>query len=144
VFRMLKVHISRHGAGMPTWARRATMLLLLSVALLSAPLLIHMIEGRRTGQNRPLEYQVTPQVREAVKQYINNWPKVELITQGRNSVEPEAGITIVLMSGEHLPPEFEEGLIRVVHKARGDEPVVRIFPVISARQHAPTQHGIQK
>ena len=144
VFRMLKVHVSRHGAGMPTWVRKATMLLFLFVALLSAPLLIHMIEGRRTGQNRPLEYQVTPQVREAVKQYINNWPKVELITQGRNSVEPEAGITIVLMSGEHLPPEFEEGLIRVVHKARGDEPVVRIFPVISARQHAPTQHGIQK
>ena len=144
VFRMLKVHVSRRGAGMPTWVRKATMLLFLFVALLSAPLLIHMIEGRRTGQNRPLEYQVTPQVREAVKQYINNWPKVELITQGRNSVEPEAGITIVLMSGEHLPPEFEEGLIRVVHKARGDEPVVRIFPVISARQRAPTQHGIQK
>jgi hypothetical protein len=103
-----------------------------------------MIEGRRTGQNRPLEYPVAPKVRQAVKQYIDNWPEVEVITQGRNSVEPEAGITIVLMSGEHLPPEFEEGLIRVVHKARGDEPVVRIFPVISARQRAPTQHGIQK
>ena len=144
VFRMLKVHISRHGAGMPTWARRATMLLLLSVALLSAPLLIHMIEGRRTGQNRPLEYPVAPKVRQAVKQYIDNWPEVEVITQGRNSVEPEAGITIILMSGEHLSPEFEEGLIRVVHKARGDEPVVRIFPILSARQRAPTQHGIQK
>jgi len=144
VFRMLKVHISRHGAGMPTWARRATMLLLLSVALLSAPLLIHMIEGRRTGQNRPLEYPVAPKVRQAVKQYIDNWPEVEVITQGRNSVEPEAGITIILMSGEHLSPEFEEGLISAVHKARGDEPVVRIFPILSARQRAPTQHGIQK
>ena len=144
VFRMLKVHISRHGAGMPTWARRATMLLFLSVALLSAPLLIHMIEGRRTGQNRPLEYPVAPKVRQAVKQYIDNWPEVEVITQGRNSVEPEAGITIILMSGEHLSPEFEEGLISAVHKARGDEPVVRIFPILSARQRAPTQHGIQK
>jgi hypothetical protein len=69
---------------------------------------------------------------------------VEIMTQGRNSVEPEAGITIVLMSGEHLPPEFEEGLIRVVHKARGDEPVVRIFPVLAARQRAPANQGVKK
>ena len=144
VFRMFKVHASRHGAGMPSWVRRATMLLFLSVALLSAPLLIHMIEGRRTGLNRPLEYQVSSQVRQAVNQYISNWPGVELITQGRNSVEPKAGVTIVLMCEEYLPPEFEEGLIRVVHKARGDEPVVRIFPILAARQRAPTHQGIQK
>jgi hypothetical protein len=69
-----------------------------------------------------------------VNEYINYWPKVELIGLGRNSVEPEAGINLILLSGENLPPEFEEGLIKVVHKARGDEPVVRIFPVLSARQ----------
>ena len=144
VFRMLKVHVSRHGAGMPTWVRRITMLLFLSLALLIAPLLIHMIEGRRTGQNRPLEYQVAPQVRQAVKQYISSWPEVELIAQGRNSVEPEAGITIILLSGKNLSPEFEEGLIKVVHKARGDEPVVRIFPVLAARQRAPANQGVKK
>ena len=144
VFRMLKVHVSRQGADIPIWVRRVTILLFLSIALLIAPLVGHMLEGRRTGQDRPVEYQLAPHVREAVRKYISNWPAVELITQGRNSVEPEAAITIILMSGKNLPPEFEEGLIRVVHKARGDEPVVRIFPVISARQHAPTQHGIQK
>ena len=120
------------------------MLLFLSLALLIAPLLIHMIEGRRTGQNRPLEYQVAPQVRQAVKQYISSWPEVELITQGRNSVEPEAGITIILLSEKNLSPEFEEGLIKVVHKARGDEPVVRIFPVLAARQRAPANQGVKK
>ncbi len=134
VFRMFKIHASRQGAGIPTWARRATMLLFLSLALLIAPLMIHMIEARRTGQNRPTEYPVAPIVRQAVNEYINYWPKVELIGLGRNSVEPEAGINIILLSGENLPPEFEEGLIKVVHKARGDEPVVRIFPVLSARQ----------
>ena len=56
VFRMFKIHISHHGVGMPTWVHRATMLLFLSLALLIAPLMIHMIEGRRMGQNRPLEY----------------------------------------------------------------------------------------
>jgi uncharacterized hydrophobic protein (TIGR00271 family) len=137
VFRMLKVHVSLHGSGMPTWVRRATMLLFLSTALLIAPLLIHMIEGRRTGLNRPTEYQLAPPVRQAVEQYISYWPEVELITQGRNSVEPEADITIILMSGKNLPPEFEEGLIRVVHKVRGGEPAVRIFPILAARQRAP-------
>ena len=58
---------------------------------------------------------------------------MELIGLGRNSVEPEAAITIILMSGKKLPPEFEEGLKRVVQEARGDEPVVRIFPILSAR-----------
>ena len=144
VFRMLKVHVSRHGAGMPTWVRRVMMLLFLSLAFLIAPLLIHMIEVRRTGQNRPLEYQVSPQVRQAVKQYISSWPEVELITQGRNSVEPEAGITIILLSGKNLSPEFEEGLIKVVHKARGDESIVRIFPVLAARQRAPEPQAISK
>ena len=104
------------------------------MALLIAPLMIHMIEARRTGQNRPTEYPVAPLVRQAVNKYISDWPKVELIGLSRNSVEPEAGVNIILLSGENLPSEFEEGLINVVHKARGDEPVVRIFPVLSARQ----------
>jgi len=133
VFRMLHVHISRQGAGLPIWVRRATMLLFLLLAFLIAPLVGHMIEGRRTGQDRPVEYQLAPRVREAVQKYISYWPEVELITQGRNSVEPEAAITIILMSAKKLPPEFEEGLKKVVQKARGDEPVVRIFPILSAR-----------
>lgn len=134
VFRMLDVHVSRKGAGLPIWVRRATMLLFLSLALLIAPLVGHMIEGRRTGQDRPVEYQLAAHVRQAVQKYISYWPEVELITQGRNSVEPEAAITIILMSGKDLPPEFEEGLVRVVHKIRGDKPVVRIFSLRAARQ----------
>jgi len=138
------VHDSRQGAGMPIWVRRAIMLLFLSLALLMAPLVFQMIEGRRTGQDRPVDYQIAPQVRQAVQQYISKWPEVDLISQGRNSVEPGAGITIILMSGENLSPEFEEGLIRVVHKARGDQPVVRIFPLLAARQQAPEPQVIRK
>ena len=144
VFRMFKVQVSLHGSGMQIWVRRATMLLFLSLALLIAPLVGHMIEGRRTGQDRPVEYQLAPHVRQAVQKYISRWPEVELITQGRNSVEPEATITIILMSGKNLPPEFEAGLIKVVHKVRGDEPVVRIFPILSARQGKTADQGLEK
>ena len=144
VFRMLHVNVSRQGAGIPIWVRRATMLLFLVLALLIAPLVGHMIEGRRTGQDRPVEYQLAPHVREAVHKYISDWPEVELITQGRNSVEPEAAITIILMSGKKLPPEFEEGLRGVVNKSRGDEPVVRIFPILAARQQVPKDQDLTK
>jgi hypothetical protein len=84
------------------------------------------------------------QVRKAVNQYLSYWPKVELIGMGRNSVEPEAGITIILMSAENLSPEFEDGLTRVVHKTHGGEPVVRIFPLLEARQLAPEHQGSSK
>jgi uncharacterized hydrophobic protein (TIGR00271 family) len=144
VFRMLKAHDSLHGSGMPIWVRRATMILFLALALLIAPLMIQMLEGRRVGQNRPLEYPLAPPVRQAVQQYIGNWPGVELIGQGRNSVEPEAGITIILMSEKSLPSEFEEGLIGAIYKARGDEPVVRIFPLLAAHQHTSANQDIEK
>ncbi|MGD8251911.1 MAG: DUF389 domain-containing protein [Desulfobacterales bacterium] len=144
VFRMLGVHVSLQGAGMPSWARRATMLLFLSAALLVAPLLIHMIEARRTGQNRPSQYPLAPQVRQAVQRYIDQWPAVNLMTQGRDSVEPKAGITILLMSNGALPPEFEEGLVRAIYEVRGDKPVVNVFPLLTARQTAPPREGLQK
>ena len=58
-------------------------------------------------------------------------------------MESEAAITIILMSGKNLPPEFEEGLINVIHNVRGDKPLVRIFPVLAARQRPPANQGIQ-
>ena len=144
VFRMFQVNISLHGSGIPIWVRRATMLLFLLLALLIAPLVLHMIEGRRTGLKRPTQYSLAPPVRQAVEQYIDKWPGVELISQGRNSVEPKSDIIIVLMSEKSLPPHFEENLISVVHKARGDQPVVSIFPILSARQLAPENQDDSK
>ena len=83
-------------------------------------------------------------MRQAVEQHISKWPEVEIITQGQISVEPEAGITIILMSGKSLLPEFEAGLIKAVQNARGGEPAVRIYPVLAARQQASEQQGIRK
>jgi len=144
IFRMFKMHSSPQGTNNRIWVRRATIILFLLLSLLIAPLVLHMIEGRRSGQNRPLEYPVAQRVRQAVNQYIKDWPTVELVTMGRNSVEPEAGITIILMSSEELMPEFEEGLIVVVQKARGGEPVVRIFPFLTARQRPSDSHTAEK
>ena len=88
VFRMFKVHVSLQGDRMPVWAKRASIILFLALALLMAPLLIQLMEGRRTGQSRPIKYPLAPKVRQAVREYVNQWPQVEIIFQGRNSVEP--------------------------------------------------------
>jgi uncharacterized hydrophobic protein (TIGR00271 family) len=144
VFRMLKLHVPAHGSDMHIWVRRTTITLFLVLILLVAPLLIHMIEKRRTGHNRPTQYLLAPHVRKAVKEYIDEWPEVELITQGRKSVEPEAGITIILMSTKNLPLEFEDGLIKAVHRARGGEATVRVFPVLTARQRPAEREGMKK
>jgi hypothetical protein len=76
---------------------------------------------------------VSPKIRKAVQDYISDKPEVDIMTPGRSGEEPEAGITVVLICAKKISPEFEAGLIKAVHKARGNEPVVRIFPVVSAR-----------
>jgi uncharacterized hydrophobic protein (TIGR00271 family) len=132
VFRALGVQSSLAGSGMPTWARQATVLLLLSLVLLTAPLLLQMLETRRTGQMRPLNYPAAPHVREAVRDFVEDRPGVTLISVSRISVEPEAGIIIVVASEGELTRAFEKEIEAVVQRARGDESPVRLFALRSA------------
>ncbi|MHC4787194.1 MAG: DUF389 domain-containing protein [Planctomycetota bacterium] len=137
VFRMLGVHESLRGEGAPTWARRATMLLVLCAALLIAPLVHHALEIRRMGSARPLLYPVAPRVRYAVKEFVEPWPEVNLILMGRTSVEPETGIAILLSVTGQLPLEFEEQLRQVVLESCGEASTVRLFLLRAAREGAP-------
>ena len=91
------------------------------------------LDSLHEGIDRAVEGNRLSDISHAVQKYVDKWPGVELITQGRNSVEPKAGITIILMSEKSLSPEFEENLISIIHKTRGDQPVVRVFPILSAR-----------
>ncbi|MHC4080820.1 MAG: DUF389 domain-containing protein, partial [Planctomycetota bacterium] len=140
VFRLLGVHESLRGEGAPTWARRATMLLVLCTILLVAPLLLQALEVRRIGTDRPLMYPVAPRVRQAVKAYVEPWPEADLILMGRTSVEPESGIAILLSVSAELPVEFEEQLRQVVQEIRGKDSVVHVFLLRAARQSAPARH----
>ena len=132
VFRALGVQVSLAGAGMPTWARQATVLLLLSTVLLAAPLMLQMLEQRRTGQMRPLNYPAAPRVREAVKEFVDERPGIEVISISRISVEPEAGIIVVVASEDALPAGFQTEIEGVVQEARGDASPVRLFALHSA------------
>lgn len=133
-FRMLGIHEAVAQTGVPAWARRATLLLALFAILLSAPLMLKVVEKQRTGQARPLTYPVGPQVRAAASKYVQPWPDIELLIIGRRSVEPEAGIIVILSCGHAVTTEFEEGLRRALYKALGHEERVQIFALRSARQ----------
>jgi uncharacterized hydrophobic protein (TIGR00271 family) len=133
-FRMLGVHEAVAQSGVPVWARRATMVLALFAILLSAPLLLKVVEKQRTGQARPLTYPVGPQVRAAAATYVGAWPDIELLIIGRRSVEPQAGVLVVLASRHPVTAAFEDGLRNALHKALGHEEKVQIFSLMSARQ----------
>jgi len=143
VFRLLGIHESLRGEGAPTWARRATMLLVLCTVLLVAPLVLQALEVRRVGTDRPLMYPVAPRVRQAVRAYVEPWPEADVILMGRTSVEPESGIAILLSVSAELPVEFEEQLRQAVQEIRGKEAVVRLFLLRSAREIAPGRRAAQ-
>ena len=141
IFRLFDVQgTSKQGAA-NAWTRKATLSLVLVAVLLAAPLFVQMIEKRRTGQARPLNYPVAPAVREAVKDYLVEWPAVDLIFMGRTSVEPDAGITILLASDHIATFEFEEKLREVVKEAHGGDPTIRVFALYSAKGSLPGKEG---
>lgn len=140
VFRMLRVRGTAHIPAAYAWARRAVIVLTMSASLLAAPLLVNLLDEAQLGQSRPLFYPVAPVVRQAIRQYVDEAPGVELITVARTSVEPELGITIVLETDHELDEEFEDGLESVVREARGSDDPVRIHPLRAARV-ASTQRG---
>ena len=129
VFRLMGVSASESECSVRkwNWARKAVMLLSLFSVLLVAPLFVSMLREARVGQNRPHSYPVSPRVRRAVNDYVDNWPSVELIVLARSSVEPRTDMSIILSSTEQVAPEFEDGLREAVFRVRRDFPAVRIF-----------------
>lgn len=133
IFRLFGVQGTPKQSATTSRTRKVTLSLILVAILLVAPLLVQMIEKRRTGQAKPLNYPVAPAVREAVKEYIADWPGVDIIFMARSSVEPEAGISIILTSDHPTTVEFEERLREVVKEARGGNPTIQVFVLYSAK-----------
>jgi hypothetical protein len=112
--------------------RAASISLVLAAVLLSAPLFLNVLEGRREGQARPLLYPAAPRVRDAVQSYVDRWPGIELVMLGRPSVEVDFGLGVILASDDTIPPKFDAELREVISEARGDDPGTRIFALRSA------------
>ena len=136
VFGLLGARAQREGERTRTWVQQALTALILAGVLLSAPLLMNVLEKRREGQARPLNYPAPPHVRAAVQEFLEEWPELEVMGMARSSVEPEAGVKVMVLSPGEIPPEVEAGLVRTIQEARGDQAPVSVFPVLSARSQA--------
>ncbi|MET0052683.1 MAG: DUF389 domain-containing protein [Candidatus Thiodiazotropha sp.] len=133
IFRLLGMHVTVSETGGPAWVRRVTMSLSLIVVMLAAPLILNALEKKHEGQIRPTIYPVSADVRNAVSQYINKHPELNVIVLGRNSVEPDTGITLIAASTGPLVARVKDELRQIVRTARkDDQAIVRVFILLQA------------
>lgn len=133
VFRMLGVRVAKAEEEGPAWARRAVILLVMGAMLLTAPLFLNMLKEKQKGQDRPLNYPVSPVVRNAMQTYLEDHPGIEIITVARSSVEPERGIGVLLSSDTAIGPTFVEEVQTLVRQARGETIPVEVHVLRSAK-----------
>lgn len=134
-FGLLGIHQGGSVEGRsPAWVRRAFMVLVLAAVILLLPLLANVEMKKRRGQSKPLTYPVAAHVQEAVENYIDLYPGLELITIARVSVEPASGVSILLAARGELPPNVSADLTQLVHEVRGGRPNVRVIGLQLARE----------
>ena len=106
--------------------------------ILSAPLLINVLEKSRVGQVRPVKYPVSAVVRKAVRAYLSQHPALNVLIIGRDSVEPETGILLVLTTPEPIMPGVNDELVQIIRTARGDKKVkVEVVTLLEASTAGP-------
>jgi uncharacterized hydrophobic protein (TIGR00271 family) len=139
VFRLLGLHVALGSeSAAPMWVRRVTLTLALLAVVLAMPLLLNVLEKSRSGQMRPATYPVAVDVRRAVRHYLAQHPSLRMIEMARQSIAPEAGITVVLATAESSPAGVQNELIQLIRNARVSEnTIVRVFvlqeaPVVAA------------
>lgn len=136
VFRLFGLHVALGSEAVaPRWVRRVTLTLALLTVILAMPLLINVLEKSRSGQMRPANYPVAVDVRQAVRHYLQQHPSLRMIEMARQSIAPEAGITVVLTTTAALPAGVKDELTRVIRNARRDKnAIVRVFILLEAPQ----------
>lgn len=110
-----------------SWVLSTFLVLIMLSVILLLPLLSNVAEQKRRGQNKPLTYPVAAHVQEAVEDYLESLPGVNLITIARVSVEPTSAVSILLTIPGILPVGTKDELTRLVHEVRGGNPTVRII-----------------
>ena len=133
VFRLLGVRVTKAEEEGPAWARRAVILLVMGAMMLAAPLFLNMLKQKQQGQDRPLIYPVSPEVRDAMYGYLAAHPGLEVITMARSSVEPDRGIAVLLESDREIEPELIREVQILVQQARGEAVPVLVHVLRSAK-----------
>jgi hypothetical protein len=96
-----------------------------------------MLKSKQQGQDRPLIYPVSSEVRDAVYSYVAEHPGLDIITMARSSVEPERGIAIMLESDHEIGTDDVAEVQSLVQQARGEAVPVVVHILQSAKVRSP-------
>jgi uncharacterized hydrophobic protein (TIGR00271 family) len=133
-FRLLGVHESLGESGFPQWVRRFAVVLLVGIVIMAIPLGGRLFSKIRFGQDRPLGYPTSREVREAITKRVQQEPGVQIVMMGRSAVEPEMGLQIYLVSDHPVPVRMQEDLQAIAHRLLGEKVPVRILVFKSAAE----------
>jgi hypothetical protein len=132
VFFVLGAQAARGGKRTPSWVRRIELILMVAILALMVPLVERVIIRGREGEARPLTYPVAVKTREAVGEFMREWPEFRLLFIGRFSVEPETGVTVAIEASAPVPATFERALKAVIRTARREDIPVHVFALEAA------------
>jgi len=135
-FRLLGVHESVAESGFPKWVRRFVVVLLLGIVIMTLPLGQRLFSKVRFGQDRPLAYPTSREVRDAIIQRVRQEPGVQVVMMGRSGLDPDMGLHIFLVSDHVLSVGMQEELRAIAQKRLGKDAPVRILVFQSAREAA--------
>ncbi len=136
IFRLAGVRRAAISGASPIWARVTIFGLLAATLALMYPLRERFVSQISQGQARPLTYPLSPKVRKVIRATVDEWPGVDILSMGRISVEPEQGLTVVLISDDLITPELGYELREAVYTVLPPSTPVRVIPVLEAWEGA--------
>ena len=118
-FRAMGLRTFTDGAPRRFWVRHIIVGLTLCVLAVSFPLVTSFKRHVHEGKSAPVALSVTNETREAVLDYIDTKPEVELLFVGRAGVEREfdhVDVAIILSASRPLPRSEAGELVELIRK----------------------------
>ena len=126
-FRILGLQKSIQTAHKPKWVHITFMLLALIAVLLIVPLHDTYTAKQKAGLYKPLILPVSTETRDRVQEYLASHPNVDLVTMGRSSMEPDAGVIVLLTGYGIVEKTIDNNLRRIVRESRKKDVPVKVF-----------------
>lgn len=124
-FRMLGVTMSSIESTERRWVFRITTAMCLAVLTLSYPLHLRLNDRIDAGQTQPRTYPLAKVTEDALVDFIEKTPDVELVSSGRPStLNDRVDVVLVVSSMEPLPREFADELVRICREKMDDAELV--------------------
>jgi len=135
-FRWMGVSAGRANVRQKLWVFRTVGVFGILLIVLAFPLQRALQRNIDTGKAQPNSFPLTAAVQEALVEYIEKTPKLELIASGRPSSEhDEADVVLVLASPSPLSESYADELIRIVrHEMDNEELLVKVHCLREAWQ----------